>query len=71
MHRAIVGIMGDLRDPRLIYLKGAMFTGYPSHTGILAWARGQFGEYPGGAAGDEQAEDESPVLLGGIRACGR
>ena len=34
------------------YLKSALFTGYPSQLGILAWARGQFGEYPGGAAGD-------------------
>jgi hypothetical protein len=34
------------------YIKGALYTGYPSHLGILAWARSEFGEYPGGPAGD-------------------
>jgi hypothetical protein len=32
------------------YLQVALFTGYPSYMGILAWARQEFGEYPGGAA---------------------
>lgn len=35
------------------YLAVALFTGYPSQVGILAWARREFGEMPSGQAGDE------------------
>ncbi len=34
------------------YLKAALFLGYPSHGGLLAWARTEFGELPGGDQAD-------------------
>lgn len=34
------------------YVRAAMFTGVPSRIGLLAWARAEFGDLPGGAAGD-------------------
>ncbi len=34
------------------YLRGALFTGFPSRGGILAWARANLGELPAGPAGD-------------------
>lgn len=33
------------------YVQAALFLGYPSHGGILAWARTEFGELPAGDAG--------------------
>jgi hypothetical protein len=34
------------------YIRGALYTGYPSEAGILMWARSEFGEMPAGPAGD-------------------